>query len=43
VAQGSIRMLPATLALIRDGNHKRATCWALPASPPSWPPNAPPT
>lgn len=23
VAQGSIRMLPATLALIRDGNHKK--------------------
>jgi len=43
VAAGTIRMQSATLALIMSGNAKRATCWASPASPPSWAPSAPAT
>ena len=43
VAAGTIRMQPATLAIIVQGNAKKATCWASPASPPSWAPNAPAT
>jgi cyclic pyranopterin phosphate synthase len=43
LATGSIRMKPETLALILSGTPRKATCWASPASPPSWPPSAPPT
>lgn len=42
VARGAIRMLPDTLALIRDGRARKATCSASRASRRSRAPSAPP-
>ena len=42
IARGSIAMLPATLALIRDGKAKKAMCSASRASRPSRVPSVPP-
>ena len=41
IASGRIEMLPTTFALIEAGTAKKAMCWALPASPASWPPRKP--
>ena len=41
IAEGFVRMRPATLALVRKGNAKRAMFWAPPASPASWRQSAP--
>jgi hypothetical protein len=41
IAEGWIRLLPATLELILTGVTRRGTYWASPASPASWGPNAP--
>lgn len=41
VASGRIIMLPETLKLIEQGNHKKVMCWGLPASLALWRPNAP--
>jgi cyclic pyranopterin phosphate synthase len=43
VAEGRITMKPETLAIVQAGTAKKATCWAWPASPPSWPPKRPAT
>lgn len=40
-ARGILTMNAEAFAAVQSGTVKRATCWAWPASPALWPPNAP--